>query len=97
MGFSGDRQAPQALGNGASRSRATALSEGFHSLVEEMGSGAELFVDGTEPQDEQGPREGTRDRRGAPLRGNEPLDGEEIGSLVRLFRRFLKQRVLAAA
>jgi hypothetical protein len=54
-----------------------------------MGSGAELFVDGPEPQDEQGPREGTRDRRGAPLRGNEPLDGEEIGSLMRLFRRFL--------
>ena len=98
LGFlGGDHQAPQALGKGARRSRATALSEGFHSLAEEVGSGAELFVDGPEPQDEQGPREGTRDRRGAPLRGNEPLDGEEIGSLMRLFRRFPKQRVLAAA
>jgi hypothetical protein len=52
LGFlGGDRQAPQALGKGARRSRATALSKGIHSLAEEVGSGAELFVDEPEPQD----------------------------------------------
>ncbi len=42
----------QALGKGARRSRATALSERLYRAAEEMGSGAELFVDGPEPQAE---------------------------------------------
>src|SRR3954464_7254249 len=46
-------------------------------------------MDGAEPQDEQGLRAATRNRRDAPLRSNEPPDGQKIGSFMRLFRQFL--------
>src|SRR4051812_44625456 len=46
-------------------------------------------MDGPEPQDEQGLRAATRNWRDAPLRGNEPPDGQKIGSFMRLFRQFL--------
>jgi hypothetical protein len=43
----------------------------------------------TEQEDEQGLREAGGHQRGFRLRGDESPDGEEVGSLVRLFRRFL--------
>src|SRR4051794_17535007 len=46
-------------------------------------------MDGPEPQDEQGLRAATRNWRDAPLHGNEPPDGQKIGSFMRLFRQFL--------
>ena len=46
-------------------------------------------MDGPEPQDEQGLRESTRDRRSVHVRGDDASDGEEIGPPVRFFRQFL--------
>src|SRR5918997_131526 len=57
-------------------------------LAEEMDSGADLFMVGTEQEDEQGLRAAAGERRGLHLRGDEPPDGEAFGSLMRLFRRF---------
>src|SRR5215212_9366627 len=54
-----------------------------------VGGRAHIFVVGTEQTDEQGLRKASRDERGVCLRGDESLDGEALGSLVRLFRRFL--------
>lgn len=51
-----NRQAPEALGEGSRRQGAAAVSEGLHRLAQTVGSGAKLFVDGSEPQDEQGLR-----------------------------------------
>ena len=58
-------------------------------LAEEMDSGADLLLVGTEQEDEQRLREAAGDRRSLHLRGDEPPDGEEIGSLMRVFRQFL--------
>src|SRR5215217_3170414 len=57
--------------------------------AEEVGGGTHVFLDGPEQEDEQGLRKANRDQRGFHLRGNEPFDGKEIGSLMRLFGRFL--------
>jgi hypothetical protein len=46
-------------------------------------------VDRPEPQAEQGLREADGHQRGVRVRGDEPPNGEAVGSLVRLFRRFL--------
>ena len=63
---------------------------GFYGLGEEMGSRANVLVDRAEPQAEQGLREADGHERGVRLRGYEPpKSGEEIGSLMRLFRQFL--------
>ena len=42
------------------------------------------------PYDEQGLRKANRDQRVVHLRGDEPLDGEAVGSLMRLFGQFLE-------
>ena len=81
---------------GARRPRATTVA-GFHGPTEEMG-GEDILVDRPEPQAEQGlGREAERNERGVRLGGYDASDGKTIGSLMRLFRRFPKQRVLAAA
>jgi hypothetical protein len=46
-------------------------------------------VDLSEQTDEQGLREAHRDERSIHLRGDEPPDGEAIGSLMRLFGQSL--------
>jgi hypothetical protein len=43
------------------RPRAATLSEGLHRLAEALGGGAQLFVDRSEPQDEQGLRKSARE------------------------------------
>ena len=59
-------------------------------LAEEMDRGAHLRLVGTEQEDEQRLREAAAERRSFHLRGHESPDGEEIGSLVRVFRQFLE-------
>ncbi len=55
-----------------------------------MGGGADVLVDRLEPQDEHGLRAFARDKRGVHLLfGDDTTDGEAIGSLMRLFGRFL--------
>ena len=54
----------------------------------DLGRGAHLRLVGTEQEDEQRLREAAAERRSFHLRGHESPDGEEIGSLVRLFRQF---------
>ena len=49
-------------------------------LAEEMDSGADLFLALSEQEAEQGLREAAGERRSLHLRGDEPPDGEEIGS-----------------
>ena len=54
-----------------------------------MDRGEDLLMVGTEQEDEQRLRAAAGERRSLHLRRHEPLDGEEIGSLMRLFRQFL--------
>ena len=58
-------------------------------LAEKMDSGAHLRLALSEQEDEQRLREAAGERRSFHLRGDESLDGEEIGSLMRVFRQFL--------
>src|SRR5215211_1818260 len=51
---------------------------------------AYVLLDRPQQTDEQGLRETHRDERGLHLRGDEPPNGEEIGSLMRIFGRFLE-------
>src|SRR5215218_11201409 len=55
-----------------------------------LGGGAYLLLDRPQPTDEQGLREAHRDQRSVHLRGAEPPNGEEIGSLMRLFAQSLE-------
>ena len=57
-------------------------------LAEEVGGGEDLLVAFSEQEDEQRLREAARKLRSVPLRCYEPPDGEEIGPLMRVFRRF---------
>src|SRR5215210_2739828 len=57
--------------------------------AEEMDSGAHLFLALSEQEAEQGLREAAGKRRSLYLRGYEPPDDQEIGSLMRLFGQFL--------
>src|SRR5215217_454442 len=47
-----------------------------------------------EPQAQQGLREAEEHERGVRLRGHDALDGQEIGTHMRLFRRFLSSVTL---
>ena len=62
--------------------------EGVRPAASSLGGGAYLLLDRPQPTDEQGLREAHRDQRSVHLRGDEPPDGEEIGSLMRVFRQF---------
>ena len=81
----------EALGAGARRPRTPAAS-GLHGFGEEVGGGEDVRVAGAEQEDEQGLRKAAGDRRGVRLRGDESLDGQAVGPLVSLFRRFLRRR-----
>ena len=59
--------------------------------AEEVGSGEDIFLVGTEQEDEQRLREAAGERGSLHLRGDEPPDGEAIGSLMRLFRQFQRE------
>jgi hypothetical protein len=65
---------------------ATARVRGFASQV---GGGKDLFVAWSKQEDEQGLREAVRQRGGFRLRGDDPADGEEVGSCLRLSKQFL--------
>jgi hypothetical protein len=54
-----------------------------------MGGGADVFLDRPEQKDEQRLRAAAGERRSLYLCSDESPDGEEIGSLVRLFGQFL--------
>src|SRR5215212_4848119 len=56
-----------------------------------LGGGAYLLLDRPQPSDEQGLREAHRDQRSVHLHRYEPPNGEEIGSLVRLFGQSLEK------
>jgi hypothetical protein len=58
--------------------------------AEEMGSGANLLMALSEQEDEQRLRASSGELRSPHLRGDEPPDGEEVGSLMRVFRQFPK-------
>src|SRR5215212_5018529 len=60
-------------------------------LAAALGCGADLFLVGAEPEDEQGLRAAARERRGVRLRGDEPPDGKAFGSLMRLSDGFLTE------
>src|SRR5215203_7485075 len=59
-------------------------------LAEEVGSRAHVLLVGTEQEDEPGLREAVLERGGFCLRGNDPSDGEEVGSCLRLSKQFRK-------
>ena len=56
--------------------------------AEELGGGEDLLLVRTEQEDEQGLREAAGELGSLHLRGDEPSYGEEIGSLMRVFRQF---------
>ena len=58
-----------------------------------LGGGAYLFLVGTEQEDEQGLRAAAEELGSLHLRGYEPSYGEEIGSLMRLFRQSQSARL----
>src|SRR5215216_8045087 len=58
-------------------------------LAEKMDSGAHLRMVGPEQEAEQRLREAAGERRSFHLRSHESPDGEEIGTLMRVFRQFL--------
>src|ERR671916_62858 len=59
-----DRQASQAaVGEGGGGRGAAIIPEGLHRVGEALGGGAQLLVDGSKPQDEQGLRESATDGR----------------------------------
>ena len=58
-------------------------------LAEALGGREDLFLVGTEQEDEQRLRAATRKLGSLNLRGDEPPDGEEIGPVMRVFRQFL--------
>src|SRR5829696_7333073 len=53
-----------------------------------MGRGEDLRLALPEQEDEQRLRAAAGERGGLHLRGDEPPDGEEIGTLMRVFRQF---------
>src|SRR5215208_1996346 len=57
-------------------------------LAEKMDSGAHLRMVGPEQEAEQRLREAAGERRSFHLRSHESPDGEEIGTLMRVFRQF---------
>ena len=57
-------------------------------LAEALGGREDLFLVGTEQEDEQRLRAATRKLGSLNLRGDEPPDGEEIGPVMRVFRQF---------
>jgi hypothetical protein len=63
---------------------------GFDGPAEAMGGGEDVLVARAEPQAEQGLREADRNERSVRLGGYDAPDGETIGPLMRLFRRFLR-------
>ncbi len=87
----GSRRNKRSTGRG-SRSSCPSRASG---VAEAMGGRADVLVDRPEPQDEQGLRASVRDQRGVHLLGDGATNGEEIGSLMRLFGRFLILRACA--
>src|SRR5215208_4382397 len=70
------------------RSAEAARTEGPKSLLaDKVDSGADLFLAGTEQEDEQRLRASAGERRSPHLRGDESPYGEAFGSLMRLFRQ----------
>ncbi len=55
-----------------------------------LGYGTHLLLVKPGPAHEQGLREGARDGRSVHVRGDDALDGEAVGPLMSLFRRFLR-------
>ena len=56
-----------------------------------VGGEADIFLNGSEQENEQGLREANRDQGGVHLRGDESPDGEKAGPIVRLFGQFLSK------
>jgi hypothetical protein len=63
--------------------------KGFSGFTEEVGGGAHLGVDLSQPEDGQGLREVMRHRGGLYLRGDEPPHGEAFGPCVGVSRQSL--------
>ena len=59
-------------------------------LAEALGGREDLFLALSEQEDEQRLRASAREFGSLHLRGDEPPDGQEIGSLMRLVRQFLE-------
>ncbi len=84
------REAAEAVGVGAGRPGASA-APGFHGAAEEVGDREDVVrVAFAEPEDEQGLRAVAGELRGVRLRRDDAAHGEEVGPLMRLFRRFLE-------
>lgn len=66
--------------------RKAIAAAGLQGAAETMDRRADVLVDRPEPPDEQRLRAVAGDGRGVRLCGDEPPDGEALGSLVRLFR-----------
>ena len=60
-------------------------------LAQEMGSGENILMVGAEQEDEQRLRASAGELGSLHLRGDEPLDGKEIGPLMRVFRQFQRE------
>ena len=74
-------------GGGLAEAHAAARVRGFASS---MGGGADLLVDRSKQEDEQGLREAVRQRGGVRLRRNDTAYGEAIGTWLRIFKQFRK-------
>jgi hypothetical protein len=64
-------------------------TKGFSGVAEEVGGGAHLRVDLSQPEDGQRLREARRHRRGFRLRGDEAAHGEAIDPCVGVSRQSL--------
>src|SRR5215218_10934900 len=65
-------------------------AERFPGAAEEMGCGAHLRVDLSQPEDEQGLREAVRNRGSVRLRCDDQADGKAIGPCVGVSRQSLE-------
>src|SRR5829696_6095457 len=72
-----------------SKLEAVVAAQRFPGPTSSVGGGADVLLDRPQPTYEQRLREAHRDERSVHLCGDEPPDGEEIGSLMRLFGQSL--------
>jgi hypothetical protein len=83
----------QGVGQGGREGRLAEAnaSAGFRRLAAPVGRGEDVFLVGTEQEDEQGLRAATCHERGVHLRGHDPCDGEEVGPCLVVFGQFLPE------
>jgi hypothetical protein len=87
----GCRATPEAVGVGAAAHQEPPSRPAFTVLPRRWVIERPFFVAFSEQEDEEGIREAMCHQRGFRLRGDESPDDEEVGSLIRRFRQFLRK------